>query len=97
MSSNLKTKDRTVPVWATAMWLACVWAASSALANDQVRTETVRFADLNVTSPAGVETLQGRIHAAAERVCYQPDDRQREAAKLCATKAEREAIAHLKL
>jgi UrcA family protein len=34
-----------------------------------VRSETVKFQDLNVGTPAGVEALYGRIHSAAVRVC----------------------------
>jgi UrcA family protein len=33
------------------------------------RTEVVRTGDLNLASPAGRDTLAGRIQAAAERVC----------------------------
>jgi UrcA family protein len=35
----------------------------------EVLTERVSFADLNISSDAGLRTLKGRIHAAAARVC----------------------------
>jgi len=35
----------------------------------EVKGETVSFADLDLTNPAGAETLIGRLRAAAERVC----------------------------
>lgn len=57
---------------AAAMLLACVFAASSAAAGQpdgQVRMEDIKFADLNVTTTAGVGALYERIHAAALRVC----------------------------
>jgi UrcA family protein len=51
------------------MLLACVWAVSTAFAGEQVRSETVKFSDLNVNTSEGVQALYGRIHAAAWRVC----------------------------
>jgi UrcA family protein len=78
------------------MWLACVLLASNVYADEQVRTETVRFADLNVGAPAGAEALYGRIHAAARRVCEQPT-RDLAGIRSCVTKAESEAIGKLSL
>jgi UrcA family protein len=72
MNSNTKTGNRTILSCAAAMWLACGLFASNAHADDQVRAETVKFADLNLSTQAGVEALYGRIHAAARRVCEQP-------------------------
>lgn len=57
---------------AAAMLLACLFVVSSAVArepSDQMRSETVKFQDLNVTAAAGVDTLYNRIHSAAQRVC----------------------------
>ena len=90
MNSNVKTANRTIVGYAAAMALACVLAASNAHAGDQVRSETVKFADLNLGSPAGVEALYGRIHAAARRVCDQPAGEA--VIRACMTKAESEAI-----
>jgi UrcA family protein len=89
MNSNVKSDGRTI-VGATALWLACVLVAFNAHAGDS-RSETVKFADLNLGSPAGVEALYGRIHAAAWRVCQQPAGEQR-AVRRCMTKTESEAI-----
>jgi UrcA family protein len=91
MNSNVKTADRTILGYAVAMALACVLVAFNAHAGDQVRSETVKFADLNLGTPAGVEALYGRIHAAARRVCEQPAG-ELSASRACLTKAESEAI-----
>jgi UrcA family protein len=69
MNSNIKTDNRPFLACSTAMLLACVLAASNAFADDQVRSETVKFADLKVDTPAGAEALYRRISAAAQRVC----------------------------
>jgi UrcA family protein len=90
MKSNVKTDKRSMLACATAMWLACALVASNAYADDQVRSETVKFADLNLAAPAGVEALYGRIHAAAWRVCEEPTGAL--ASRACMTKAESEAI-----
>jgi UrcA family protein len=89
MNSNVKTDNRTILVWAAAVWLACISLASNAYADD--RSETVKFADLNLSTQAGVEALYGRIHAAARRVCDQPAG-ELAAVGACMTKAESQAI-----
>ena len=91
MKSNFKTDKRSMLACATAMWLACALVASNAYADDQVRSETVKFADLDLGAPAGVEALYGRIHAAARRVCDQPPG-ELAATRACMTKAESEAV-----
>jgi UrcA family protein len=91
MNSNVKTANRTIVGYAAAMALACVLVASNARAGDEVRSETVKFADLNLGSQAGVEALYGRIHAAARRVCDQPAGEQA-GIRACMGKAESEAI-----
>jgi UrcA family protein len=91
MNSNVKTDNRTIRAYAIAMSLACALVASNAYADDQVRSETVKFADLNLGTPAGVEALYGRVHAAARRVCEQPAG-ELGATRACMTKAESEAI-----
>jgi len=77
-------------VGATATWLACVLVAFNAHAGD-VRSESVKFGDLNIGSQAGVEALYGRIHAAAWRVCQQPAGELAGVGR-CMRKAESEAI-----
>jgi UrcA family protein len=94
MSSNVKTR---VPLaFAAAILLATV-VASNAHGNEQVRSEAVKFADLNVDSPSGVQVLYERIHAAAQRVCNDTDPLQHMAASACARKAEARAIGKLGL
>ena len=39
----------------------------------EVLTERVSFADLDISSEAGLRTLNGRIRAAATRVCWSND------------------------
>ena len=57
---------------AAAMLTGCVFVVSSAFAGEsdaQVRTQDIKFQDLNLDTTAGVEALYQRIHSAAERVC----------------------------
>jgi len=86
-----------MPVAATL--LACVWAISAAFAGEQVRSETVKFADLDVNTSEGVQTLYGRIHVAAWRVCRTPsaDPIYQLGARECVRGAEAKAIGTLNL
>jgi UrcA family protein len=99
MDSNVKTANRIPVAFWTAMLLACVWVTSRAVADDQVRTETVKFQDLNVDTPAGAQVLFSRIHAAANRVCSESrsDPLSWVAAAACAKRAEAQAIEKLGL
>jgi UrcA family protein len=99
MNSNVKTANRIALAFSTAMLLACAVIVSSAFADDQVRSETVKFADLNVNTPAGVGALYERIHSAARRVCSETgsDPFLPVAAAACARKAEAQAIETLGL
>jgi UrcA family protein len=90
MNSNVKADNRSTLGYVTAMCLACVLVAFNAQAGN-VRSETVRFGDLNLASPAGVEALYGRIHAAARRVCERPAGEQT-GVRTCMAQAESEAI-----
>lgn len=92
MKSNVKSDNRNIRGYATAMWMACVLVAFNAHADDQARSETVKFTDLNLDTPAGAETLYRRIHAAAGHVCEQPAG-ELAAVRRCMSKAESEAIA----
>jgi UrcA family protein len=94
---NANTKTRIPLALATAMSLTCVWGASSAFADEQVRSERVKFQDLNVDTPEGVQALYGRIHAAAKRVCSESDPVLQAAQIVCARKAEGDAIGKLNL
>jgi UrcA family protein len=97
MNSNVKNSDRIPLASLTAMLLACAFVVSTAYADDQVRTETVKFQDLNVHTRAGAESLYGRIHAAAKQVCSETDRMQQARAAACARKAEAQAIQELNL
>ena len=55
--------------------LAASIPAAAVAAEPNVKSEMVRFDDLNLTSPAGIATLERRINAAARRVCNYYDDR----------------------
>jgi UrcA family protein len=91
MNSNVKSNNRIIRGCAAAAWLACASVAFSAHAGDDVRSETVKFADLNVDTPAGAEALYGRIHAAARRVCEQPAG-ELVSVRRCMANAESQAI-----
>jgi UrcA family protein len=90
MNSNVTSYNRSRFGFAAAACLTCVLFSFNAHASDS-RSETVKFADLNLGSQAGVEALYGRIHAAAWRVCDQPAGELR-AVSSCMRKAESEAI-----
>jgi UrcA family protein len=92
MKSDVKTAKRFPLAFSTVMVLACASVVSSAFADDQVRTETVKFQDLNVDTPAGVQALYTRIHSAAKRVCSENDPVLRLASALCIRKAEAKAV-----
>ena len=95
MNSNIKTR---IPLaLATAILLTYVWGVSSAFADEEVRSERVKFHDLNVETPEGVQALYGRIHAAARRVCSESDPVLQAAESACAKKAEADAIEKLNL
>jgi len=90
MKSNILTANRNILGYAVAMALACVLVASNAHAGDQPRSETVKFADLDLSTSAGVEDLYKRIHRAALHVCDQPGELALTVA--CMNDAERKAI-----
>jgi UrcA family protein len=97
MNSNIKTDSWAPWAFSTAMVLACVLVVSKASAEDQVRTETVPFQDLNVDGSAGVKALYGRIHAAAQRVCSESDRMLQGRASACTKRAEAQAVERLDL
>jgi UrcA family protein len=49
------------------------WDCLAVAPSNDVRTQTVRFADLDLTHPAGAQELYRRIKQAARNVC-QPND-----------------------
>ena len=92
MNSKVKRDNRSLHAHATAILLAWMAVVSNAFADDQIRTETVKFQDLNVGTPAGIEALYGRIHKAAVRVCSDPDPILNQAVLECVRKSEAKAI-----
>jgi UrcA family protein len=98
MGSRLQTFCRAFLTYSTAMLLACALVASNARADEEVRAETVKFADLNVSSPAGVEALYRRIHSAAKHVCTPPGGWPSQlGASTCIKASEARAIAKVNL
>jgi UrcA family protein len=95
MKSSVKTVSRPIFGYAAAVWLACGLVTSNAHAGD-ARSETVKFADLDLSSQEGVEALYGRIHAAARHVCDQPAGELPGVGR-CMSKAEAEAISKVNL
>lgn len=75
-----------------AILLASGFATSAVFADEQLRTETVKFSDLKTDTPAGVQELYRRIHEAAKRVCDNNDPVMRLGSNACARKAEEQAI-----
>jgi UrcA family protein len=73
MSTSLRMKQSTA-------WLALVTLASAAAsanprdAEETVRSEKVNFADLNLSTLAGVNVLYDRITRAAHLVCAPADE-----------------------
>ena len=93
MNSNVKNVDRRSLAFSTAMLLACLWAGSTAFAGEELRSQTVKFQDLNLNTPEGVRALYGRIHTAAWGVCSTTNDPiDQLGARACAKKAEAKAI-----
>jgi UrcA family protein len=97
MKSNVDFQKPISRALAAAMLLTSFWAASRVLAEEPVRTEVVKFHDLNVNSAEGAQLLYGRIHAAAKRVCSETDPLLQAGAIACARKAETAAVEKLNL
>jgi UrcA family protein len=74
MNSNVQTFNKAFLVSVAAVLLASVLVVSKASAGEELRSETVKFQDLNVSTPDGAQALYNRIHAAAKRVCQQPGE-----------------------
>lgn len=97
MNSNVKTAVHFPGAISIAMLLSFVWAFSTASADEPVRSETVKFQDLNVNTPQGAQALYDRIHSAAKHVCSETDPILLLASASCARKAEANAIEKLNL
>ena len=56
--------------FSTAILVACTVAVTTpAIAASSSETATIAYGDLNLESPRGVATFQGRLRAAADRLC----------------------------
>jgi UrcA family protein len=80
--------------------LFIVGTAFASSPDGDVRSESVKFQDLNLQSDAGVAALYQRIHAAARRVCDQPEEAGLSSAyaiQSCEEKAESRAIMKVNL
>jgi UrcA family protein len=66
---------RNLPVLAAFIAVAaCPLTAALAQGTGSQRSETVRFADLDLNNHEGAVTLYHRLHAAATQVCTEPFD-----------------------
>ena len=54
--------------------LLIVGSAFAASPGEEVKSQTVKFADLNLQTDEGVAALYQRIHAAAQQVCDMPGE-----------------------
>src|SRR5580704_9462852 len=100
MNWNPKTESTIFAAFSAAVIFTCMFVVASAFGAvpGEVPSETVKFQDLNVASPAGVAALYGRIHRAAQHVCAVPDNRQLayvQRANTCVAQAEARAVAQL--
>jgi UrcA family protein len=93
MKTIIKTNSAILGACSVAVALSAfaVTSASAGEPNDQVRSETVKFQDLNLGAPAGVAALYQRVHTAAKHVCT--DDQSRETFVIsCINQAEVRAV-----
>ena len=95
MNMNSKIVARVVGI----ALIAAAFAGPKVFAADEtdaVRTQTVKFADLNASSQAGAVALYKRIHQAAKQVCAEPDAsrnlRAFEMEQSCIARAESSAV-----
>jgi len=72
MSTSLRMKQSTA--WLALITLASAAASSNPREAEEVRSEKVNFADLNVNTLAGVNVLYDRITRAARLVCAPADE-----------------------
>jgi UrcA family protein len=90
MNAKLKIHHPVFVACAAAIALTCASLTSNAYTEYRGRTETVKFADLDLSTQDGAAALYDRIHAAARHVCVQPGSLVSDTA--CMKKAEGEAI-----
>jgi UrcA family protein len=68
MSTKFQTTFRPTALFLCGAIAVCGLLATARAADK----ETVRYADLNISTPAGAKVLYGRIERAAHRVCGTP-------------------------
>lgn len=95
MYSNTNT-TRTIftACSAAVMSLACTLIVALAF----VPKQTVKFQDLNIGSSDGAAALYGRVHTAAQHVCFSGWDKSPakvQRAEACANEAEARAVSQL--
>jgi UrcA family protein len=92
MNSKLENAIHTGFVSALLVSVLMVGTAFAGTPGD-VRSETVKFQDLNLQSNQGIQSLYQRIEAAARRVCEQPDGMSSpHSIKACEEQAESSAV-----
>jgi len=72
MNTNVQIIFRPAALLLCGAMTVCGLLATAHAADDGVPKETVRFADLNISTPEGAKVLYGRIERAARRVCSSP-------------------------
>ena len=86
----MKTTNYTKQVAMAGIAALCLATAAMGAHADEAPARTVRYADLNVNTPAGAAVLYQRIRYAAEQVCGDVNARQLKeamAAKACVAQA----------
>ena len=96
--AKLFTRNATV----CAIVIASLLLSAKIFAADATNSETVKFSDLNVSSPAGAAALYHRIHSAAARLCDFPNSNElsmemRGLQRQCVAKAEAHAVQQLNI
>jgi UrcA family protein len=74
--------------------------AITSIAAADVPQQTIQFSDLNLSHPAGIETLYQRLKSASERVCGDPEGNERNLKRFfdirtCKAEAMQRAIAQV--
>jgi UrcA family protein len=93
MNTTIRTK--LYAALCCAFGSGAVYAPSASAQAQEVQSKVVRFADLDLTKPAGAKALYGRIRAAAHEVCDQSagsDPILRPAVHACIDKAIDDAV-----
>jgi UrcA family protein len=70
MTTTILAKPCNVLLCAFCAAALCTLSMPGEAMTGDPATSTVRFADLDITKPAGAKALYGRIRAAAQEVCH---------------------------